>query len=134
MDDMGRTLLAASLHDGPTIRSLGGAHGVGFGAGVGARTESLVQLAALVCLDAPTPTFQMVVDRALAAGVESADLLAMLGAITPLVGEARVVAAAGGLAAALGYDLDAALEDPDSLDPDAEPRRHPRDDPWAGLG
>jgi len=38
----------------------------------------------------------------------------VLLAIAPVAGLARVVAAAPGLAAALGYDITAALEEPDS--------------------
>lgn len=126
MDEVGRKLLAASLHDEAAIRSLVRANSEALpGVGLDARTETMVQFGALVCLDAPTVSYQMVVERALAVGVEAEDLVTLLGALAPLVGEARTVAAASCLAAALGYDLDAALETPYSLDAQMPPATGP---------
>jgi alkylhydroperoxidase/carboxymuconolactone decarboxylase family protein YurZ len=50
--------------------------------------------------------------RALAAGATKDEIADVLLAIAPAAGLGRVVSAAPGLAAALGYDIDAALEDP----------------------
>ena len=110
-DELGQTLLALSLHDARAmdelvVSSLPAASG----SVAASRTVALVQFGALVCLDAETSTFQVYVDRALAAGAEPDDLLTALAALTPLVGTARLAAGARSLARALGYDLDGALE------------------------
>jgi alkylhydroperoxidase/carboxymuconolactone decarboxylase family protein YurZ len=50
--------------------------------------------------------------RALAAGASEDEIADVLLAIAPVTGLGRVVAAAPQIAAALGYDIAAALEEP----------------------
>jgi 4-carboxymuconolactone decarboxylase len=50
--------------------------------------------------------------RALAAGASEDEITDVLLAIAPVAGLSRVVAAAPGVATALGYDIEAALEEP----------------------
>jgi len=51
--------------------------------------------------------------RALAAGATDEEITDTLLAIAPVTGLGRVVCAAPDVAAALGYDVEAALDDPD---------------------
>jgi alkylhydroperoxidase/carboxymuconolactone decarboxylase family protein YurZ len=80
------------------------------------RTEMLLRIAALIALDAPLSSYQVVVGRAQLAGVGEADLLAILAAVAPDVGSARIVSAAPRIALAAGYDVHAALERNDPSD------------------
>ena len=57
----------------------------------------------------------------MAAGATDDEIADVLLAIAPVVGLARVVCAAPDVAIALGYDIEAALEEPD--DDDGFPRR-----------
>ncbi len=75
-----------------------------------ARTGALVRLGALVAIDAPAATFQCSVDAALASGATPDEVVDVLLTVAPLIGSARVTAAAPKLAFAVGYDVDAALE------------------------
>ena len=78
------------------------------------RTSSLVRLAALVVVDADTPAYQCEVRDALAAGASPEQITAVLVAIARVAGSALVMSAAPKLALALGYDVDAGLEDADA--------------------
>jgi alkylhydroperoxidase/carboxymuconolactone decarboxylase family protein YurZ len=51
--------------------------------------------------------------RALAAGANEDEIADVLLAIAPVAGLGRVVSAAPGVATALDYDIEAALEEPD---------------------
>lgn len=75
-----------------------------------ARAAALVQLAALVALDAPAGAYRSTVDAAVAGGASESDLVATLLAVAPVAGLARLVSAAPRLALALGYDVDQAWE------------------------
>ena len=83
------------------------------------RTVALVQLAALIALDAPPAAYRRVVTAAHAAGAGVDDLVDTLLTVGPSVGLARAVAAAPSLASALGHDIDRALEDVDGAAGDA---------------
>jgi hypothetical protein len=74
------------------------------------RTAALACLAALVALRAAPTSYRRCVDRALGAGASVDDVVGTLKAVAPSVGLAGVVSAAPGLALALGYDIDTALE------------------------
>jgi alkylhydroperoxidase/carboxymuconolactone decarboxylase family protein YurZ len=74
------------------------------------RAYSLVQLGALVAIDAAPPTYMDVIDSARSCGVSEEEIVGALIAVIPAVGVARVVSAAPKLALALGYDVGAALE------------------------
>ena len=75
-----------------------------------AKTHALVRLGALIALDAPVVSYQSCVALALAAGATADAVVDALIAVAPIAGEARTAAAAAGLALAIGYDIDAALE------------------------
>jgi len=75
------------------------------------RLAAMALLAVAVALGATPASYRRVVDDARAAGVSDDDLVGSLHVVAAAVGLTRVVAAAPGLALALGYDVDAALED-----------------------
>jgi 4-carboxymuconolactone decarboxylase len=81
--------------------------------GLDAKTYALVRLSVLMCLGAPDVSYQSAVTLALAAGATTGDLVDTLKAVAPIVGCPRLVAAAVALALAIGYDIDAALEEYD---------------------
>ena len=78
-----------------------------------ARTASLLQLAVSVAVGSPGVCLEWSTTRALAAGATDDEIAEVLLAIAPVVGLGRVVCAAPDVAAALGYDIAAALEAPD---------------------
>jgi len=78
-----------------------------------ARTASLVRLGALITLDAATPAYQSTISSAYDAGVSIDEILATLVELAPLVGTAAVMTAAPKVGFALGYDVEAALGEPD---------------------
>ncbi len=75
-----------------------------------AQTASLLQVGALVALDAPETAYRTAVDDALRLGADIEDLLAVLLAVAEEVGSARVIAAAPRVALAAGYDVEADLD------------------------
>jgi 4-carboxymuconolactone decarboxylase len=77
------------------------------------KTMTLLQIAALAGGGAPAVCLEWSVGRALAAGASEDEIGDVLVAIAPVAGLGRVVAAAPGVATALGYDVAAALEEPD---------------------
>jgi 4-carboxymuconolactone decarboxylase len=81
-----------------------------------AKTAALVRLAALLAIGATTASCRVTVERARVAGATDDELTAVLIAVAPAVGAARLVGAAPRLALALDYDiegLDERWEDPD---------------------
>ena len=81
--------------------------------GLDPKACALVRLGALVVLDAGCVSYQWGVQWAQAAGATADEVVGALMAVAPITGVARVVAATPEVALALGYDLDAALEDRD---------------------
>lgn len=73
-------------------------------------TESLLQVAALVALDAPELSYRSAVDAAQRAGAGLGDLLGVLAAVAGRVGSARITSAAPRIALAAGYDVEADLD------------------------
>ncbi len=65
-----------------------------------------------VALGSPAVSLEWSTTRALAAGASADEIADVLLAIAPVAGLGRVVAAAPGLGTALGYDVEAALEEP----------------------
>ena len=63
--------------------------------GLDARTYVLVRLAALVAMDGPPASYAITIGAAADAGVTLEDAQSVLVAIAPLVGTARITAAAG---------------------------------------
>lgn len=83
--------------------------------GLDPRSFSMVKIAALVALDAPTASYQWQVQNAVAAGVSPKDILGVLFAIAPQVGGPKVMAAAPEIMLALGLPLQ---DDSPGMEPD----------------
>jgi 4-carboxymuconolactone decarboxylase len=77
------------------------------------KTAALLQLGASVATGAPPVCVGWSTGRALAAGATDEEIAEALLVIAPVTGLGRVVCAAPDVAAALGYDIDAALNDSD---------------------
>jgi 4-carboxymuconolactone decarboxylase len=80
------------------------------GAVLDARTTALVRLAALLALGAPTTSCRVTVEAARAAGATDEEIVAVLVAVAPAVGGARLVGAAPRLALAIDCDVDDVAE------------------------
>jgi alkylhydroperoxidase/carboxymuconolactone decarboxylase family protein YurZ len=74
--------------------------------GLDPRTYSLVKIAALIALDAPSTSYVTQVEFAREAGVDPDEIIRVLIAVAPQVGLPRVVAAAPELMLALGLNLE----------------------------
>ncbi len=89
--------------------------GLGLGlAGISAldhKTAALLQLGVSVAIGSPGVCLEWGTGRALAAGASEDEIADVLLAIAPVAGLGRVVCAAPGVAVALGYDIDAAMEE-----------------------
>src|SRR5262245_40091589 len=72
--------------------------------GLDPRTYSLVKIAALIALDAPSASYVAQVEFANEAGVDPDEILRVLVAVAPQVGLPRAIAAAPELMLALGLD------------------------------
>ena len=77
------------------------------------KTAALLQVAASVAIGSPAVCLEWSTSRALAAGASEDEIADVLLAIAPVAGLGRIVAAAPEVATALGYDIAAALEEPD---------------------
>jgi len=77
-----------------------------------AKTAALLQVAVSVAIGSSAVCLQWGSARALAAGATKDEITDVLLAIAPVAGLGRVVSAAPGVAAALEYDIEAALEEP----------------------
>lgn len=77
------------------------------------RTAALLQVGASVAIGSPGACLQWSTTRAVAAGATEDEIADVLLAIAPIAGLGRVVCAAPDVAMALGYDVEAALEEPD---------------------
>jgi 4-carboxymuconolactone decarboxylase len=92
--------------------------GLGLGlAGISAldpKTAALLQVGAVVALGSSAVCLEWSAGRALAAGASEDEIADVLLAVAPVAGLGRVAAAAPEVATALGYDIAAALEEPDS--------------------
>ena len=76
------------------------------------KTAALLQLSASVAAGSPAVCLEWGTTRALAAGASEDEITGVLLAIAPVTGLGRIVAAAPEVATALGYDIEAALDDP----------------------
>ena len=77
------------------------------------KTTALVRVGALVSIGSPEVCLEWSTSRALAAGATEDEITGVLLAIAPVAGLSRVTGAVPHVAAALGYDVEAALLDPD---------------------
>jgi 4-carboxymuconolactone decarboxylase len=66
----------------------------------------LVRIAALVAVDAPPASYLMNLEAATAVGIDAELVRGVLAAIAPIVGSARVAAAAGNMVEALAIELE----------------------------
>jgi 4-carboxymuconolactone decarboxylase len=82
-------------------------------AAVDPKTAALLRLGASVAIGSAAVCLEWSTGRALAAGATEDEIAAVLLVIAPVTGLSRVVSAATEVASALGYDIAAALEDPD---------------------
>ncbi len=74
------------------------------------KIAALLQLGILVASGSPAVCLEWSTARALAAGAARDEIADVLLAIAPVTGLGRVVCAAPDVATALGYDIEAALE------------------------
>jgi alkylhydroperoxidase/carboxymuconolactone decarboxylase family protein YurZ len=74
------------------------------------KTAALVQVGALAAIGSPAVCLEWSAGRALASGATEDEIAEVLLVITPVAGLGRVVTAVAGVADALGYDIDTALE------------------------
>jgi alkylhydroperoxidase/carboxymuconolactone decarboxylase family protein YurZ len=77
------------------------------------KTAALVRVGALVAIGSPGVCLEWSTTRALAQGATEDEITGVLLAIAPVAGLGRVTGAVPEVAAALGYDVEAALMDPD---------------------
>jgi 4-carboxymuconolactone decarboxylase len=77
------------------------------------KTAALLQVAVFVAIGSSAVCLEWSAGRALAAGASEDEIADVLLAIAPVAGLGRVVCAAPDVATALGYDIAAALEEPD---------------------
>lgn len=77
------------------------------------RTVALLRLGASVAIGSSAVSLEWSATRAVAAGATDEEIAEVLLAIAPVTGLGRVASAAPEVAIALGYDIEAALEDPD---------------------
>jgi 4-carboxymuconolactone decarboxylase len=78
------------------------------------RTAALLRLGVSVAIGSSAVCLEWCAGRALAAGASEDEIADVLLAIASVAGLGRVVAAAPDVATALGYDITAALEEPDT--------------------
>jgi 4-carboxymuconolactone decarboxylase len=77
------------------------------------KTAALVRVGALVAIGSPGACLEWGTTAALAAGATDDEVTGVLLAIAPVAGLGRVTGAVPGIAAALGYNVEAALLEPD---------------------
>jgi alkylhydroperoxidase/carboxymuconolactone decarboxylase family protein YurZ len=77
------------------------------------KTAALLQVGACVAIGSPSMCLEWSTGRALAAGASEDEIADVLLAIAPVAGLGRIVCAAPEVATALGYDIEAALEEPE---------------------
>ncbi len=68
----------------------------------------LVRIAALISVDAPSASYLLNLGMASEMDIDAEQVRAVLAAVAPIVGTARVASAAGNIARALGLALDLA--------------------------
>ena len=91
-----------------------------------AKTTALLRLAVSVAAGSSAVCLEWSTTRALAAGAGEDEIAEVLLAIAPVAGLGRIVSAAPEVAAALGYDIDAALLEESDSRPEASLAGHTR--------
>ena len=106
--DTSGVFLGVAQHDATALESLFEARLDNLEAsGLDPKTYSLATIAALIASDAAPASYVFQVAFALEAGVTPEEILGLLVALNPTVGNVRIVSAAAEIAFALGIDLDA---------------------------
>jgi alkylhydroperoxidase/carboxymuconolactone decarboxylase family protein YurZ len=113
-DEYKQQLRRLAMHDDALLEEIAVTSSSFEAAVIDERTQALARVAATIAVGAASASFQHVVTHALAVGATVDEIVATLEAVTPVTGAARVVQCAPKVALALGYDVDAALE---QLDP-----------------
>ena len=118
MDTYEETLRKLSVRDDALVGALLSDQAIARESRLDEKTRALVRVAALVAVDAAPPSYLEVVTAATRAGATGEEIVGCLIAVLPAVGVARVVSAAPKVGLALGYDVDAALEEHVGLTPE----------------
>ena len=105
MDRVERTLRRLALNDEHSLRVA--LADPGSASDLDAKTQALIRLGALLSVGAETVSLRCTVEMATAAGATDDEIVGVLLAVAPAVGNARVVGVAPRLGLALGYDFDA---------------------------
>lgn len=103
MDRIERLLCKLTLHDEQSVAVTLANADV---SGLDAKAEALVRLGAVLSIDPATVSVRVLVERAFRAGATEDEIVGVLLAIAPAIGQARTVAVAPRLALALGYDVE----------------------------
>ena len=107
MDDLDRLRRLSFNQTGADARATDGTADDWLEASLDPKTLALVRLGALVAMGGGAiPSMGALTDEALNAGASVSDVVDVLFAVLPIVGTARVVAAAPRLALTLGHDTD----------------------------
>ena len=112
MDEYKQHLRRLAIHDDAFLETIAVEGSTFTPSVIDERTAALMRVVATVAADGAPASFQHAVALALAAGATRNEIVASLEAVTPVTGAARVVRCAPKVALALGYDVDAALEQP----------------------
>ena len=110
MDDYTDRLRKLALGDEALVAALLAGEPNREASGLEDKIHALVRLGTTVAVDGAQMSYQLAVERALAAGATPDEIAGTLLAVVCLTGVPRAVAAAPKVALALGYDVDAALE------------------------
>jgi alkylhydroperoxidase/carboxymuconolactone decarboxylase family protein YurZ len=97
-----------ALNDEHAVRrAVSGSPGaLGYEGALEPKAAALVRLGSLLSVGAATASCRVTVDVARAAGASDEEIVAVLVAVAPVVGGARLVAAAPRLALAIDYDVE----------------------------
>jgi 4-carboxymuconolactone decarboxylase len=114
MDDYKDRLRKLAIRDEALVAAMLASEPTREESGLDVRTDALVCLSTTVAVDGGQASYQHAVERALAAGLTTEEIVGTLFAVASLTGVPRAVSAAPKLGLALGYDVDAALDGGDA--------------------
>jgi 4-carboxymuconolactone decarboxylase len=106
LDRIERLLCRLSLHDERSVRAALADPDL---SALDPKVQALVGLGALLSVDAATVSVRLAVELAAEAGATADEIVGVLLAIAPAIGQARTVAVAPRLALALGYDVEGSV-------------------------
>lgn len=105
MSDLEETLRRLTLHDDTFIEGTLGETPSVSSPGLDHKTVALARIAALIAMGAPLPSYISRVEAAMLRGATCDEIVGILLAVAPDVGESRVVAAASEICGALELDV-----------------------------